>query len=65
MKCAFCGQHFEEEQATSCRGCGSLRRCYTLRCPRCGYPTYRDAKIVEVIRRWWNKAKKKRRASGA
>src|SRR3990167_10176478 len=38
MKCSLCGSEFTEETAHSaCGGCGFLKGCELVKCPRCGF----------------------------
>lgn len=38
MKCSFCGQEFNaDEAAFACKGCALIQGCKRVKCPKCGY----------------------------
>ncbi|MBI2437240.1 MAG: hypothetical protein HYV36_00290 [Lentisphaerae bacterium] len=40
MKCALCGQVFDQAaRAGACANCSMLKNCGLLRCPNCGFET--------------------------
>lgn len=51
MKCGFCGSFFDPQEAeTLCSGCPVVRDCHLIRCPRCGYETPPEPKLLRWLR---------------
>jgi len=51
MNCPFCGLNFSEAEADqACRGCVLHRSCGLIRCPRCGYESFPEPRLVTWCR---------------
>jgi DNA-directed RNA polymerase subunit RPC12/RpoP len=56
MKCSFCGHDFDLDEAElGCRGCPLAVGCHLVRCPRCGYETLPDARLIEWMRKLYQR----------
>lgn len=53
MKCAFCDFEFDEASAVkACQACSMFGGCQKVRCPKCGYESPRETRMVRWIRSW-------------
>jgi hypothetical protein len=51
LKCSFCGYEFDPDQAqTTCTACPLAKGCHLVCCPRCGYQTPPEAKLIGWFR---------------
>ncbi len=51
IRCDFCGYEFDPAcTEKSCRGCPISKSCGQIICPRCGYPTLPEAKLIGWLR---------------
>ncbi|MGE5221836.1 MAG: hypothetical protein ACM3PY_05325 [Omnitrophica WOR_2 bacterium] len=57
IRCDFCGLEFDPAcSQQSCNGCPISHSCTRIVCPRCGYPTLPEAKLVKAVRSLLKKA---------
>ncbi len=56
MKCSLCGLNFDETMAqAACSGCGLVKKCDLIRCPRCNFEMAPEPKWVRKIKDWRRK----------
>jgi Fe2+ transport system protein FeoA len=66
MKCAFCDFEFDEASALRCcKGCALFGGCQKVRCPKCGYESPRETRLVRWIRSWGSRRRGNRDHAGA
>lgn len=59
MTCGMCGYHFDANDAVSyCRGCPLAGPCALVCCPRCGYETPPEPRLVRWARRFLQQRKR-------
>jgi hypothetical protein len=63
IHCGMCGHAFTHAEGIACsKGCPMARGCGMVTCPSCGYEFPPESKIVTLVTRVLNRA---RRARGA
>jgi rubredoxin len=49
MRCAFCGNEFDEKEAK--QGCGACPGgCHSVHCPKCNYSNPLEPRLIRKIR---------------
>lgn len=51
MKCAFCGYEFDENEGIKACGGRPIANCNMIRCPKCGYETLPEPKLIKFLKR--------------